>query len=610
MTVPVEPIELTVVDPAQDGVYAFNWRWQGGGNLAATLLKSDGSAEQALSYPDDFTATPLTAATGGSLTLLADPTGFDRLLIRRATVVAQEFDAPPTAAGFEAALDRVTMNNQERAGEFARAVQAPTGVTNLQLPPLAPGVLAPNEALTGLRWLANDAGAQTVTATGGTAARTLADKLGENLSIRDRGVQIVGDQTGALQEAIDALVAAGGGTIEHPGGPATINGAVYVKGDNIHIVGRNRDDARFIRTATFNGPMFRWTAAANNGRSPTAFLFGGGIRGVGLRCEGFAEDKGSALLDICAVKRWSGLDLYLLNPYLGITLRGAEAELERVEIEYETARYGATPTGEAGIVLERNGSGASNFTSASGDYHLSTIRIYYRGTPHQVYPINYGVRTNYCDGCAVSRLYTRGCYEAGTLLSPAAAQDRVTGWRSFREWHDWPLEAGILIQNGVGGNCGDHIFTQPGVYGGTSATQATAYCGAVGNDGSGDNLGRVYDVEFHAMDFQGAGLNGLQIRDKADDFAAIGGSIQGSASRTVAGGAAQFAIESGAVNPRFIGVQAGWDGLPTRGTSASATGGNIKTGSSGAMVHSCDLRGNAAGLTNNGANTSIVGNVS
>jgi hypothetical protein len=123
MTVPIEPIELIVLNPAQGGAYPFTFRWLGGTGLALTLFNAAGGTELPLAAGADWSASPAAGGTGGVVTLLADPTGFDRLRVRRRTPVAQEFEAPPTAAAFEAALDRVAMAQQEREGDILDAVR-------------------------------------------------------------------------------------------------------------------------------------------------------------------------------------------------------------------------------------------------------------------------------------------------------------------------------------------------------------------------------------------------------------------------------------------------------------------------------------------------------
>jgi hypothetical protein len=141
VTVAVEPIEQVYADPAQGASYAFAWDWQGGDDLEVRLFRADGAADLALSYGAGWTATPAGRASGGAVTLLASPAGYDRLLVRRRTPAEQTFEAPgPTAAGFEAALDRLAMTVQERVGEFDRALQLPAGLSGLRLPPWSPGL--------------------------------------------------------------------------------------------------------------------------------------------------------------------------------------------------------------------------------------------------------------------------------------------------------------------------------------------------------------------------------------------------------------------------------------------------------------------------------------
>lgn len=179
MTVADEQIEVIVAAPAMGGTVNFTFDYQGGDQLDVRLLRAGRAEELALAHGADWTSTPAQRATGGTLTLLADPTGWDELLIRRATDIEQPFDAPPSAAGFEAALDRTAMVQQELQHSLDGRLSLPVGLSGLRLPPPAAGKL--------LGWSAAgnaienrdgaDLSSTEVTPTGGAQAN-LADLLG------------------------------------------------------------------------------------------------------------------------------------------------------------------------------------------------------------------------------------------------------------------------------------------------------------------------------------------------------------------------------------------------------------------------------------------------
>lgn len=232
MTVAVETIEITVADPEQDDEINFAFDWQGGSALSVTLWSSTAAlADRVLTHGTEWTATPAARASGGVVTLLADPTGYDRLTIRRATPVTQDFEAPPTAAGFEAALDRLTMAVQERQGEHLGAVLAPSGVQGLRLPGWDAGAL--------LGWAADEAALVNVDPEFGVPAP--GGVIGE-----ENG----GTGYGALAEALAAggwagvrTPAAHGGDVE-----AAIGAGVTLIEDEVAVPGgvRLRDGATVI----------------------------------------------------------------------------------------------------------------------------------------------------------------------------------------------------------------------------------------------------------------------------------------------------------------------------------------------------------------------------
>jgi hypothetical protein len=73
-------------------------------------------------------------------------------------------------------------------------------------------------------------GGATVTATGSTTARTLATRAADYVNVLDYGAKGDGttDDTAAFQAAIDAAVAAGGGTIQIPTATFRLNGQLTV----------------------------------------------------------------------------------------------------------------------------------------------------------------------------------------------------------------------------------------------------------------------------------------------------------------------------------------------------------------------------------------------
>lgn len=457
--------------------------------------------------------------------------------------------------------------------------------------------------------------ATTFTATGATTARSFASRGKDFYSIEDFGVVIgsSSDQTAAMQSAVDAMVTDGGGKLWHPGGDVRLEGPVYIKGDNVSIYGADPSFARFVMPTQDGDPLFRWTADTGGGNNPTSFLYGGGMEGIGLLCDGFAQTSAAPLLDVCAHREGFFRNLRIWNPYIGVRFRGSECRfIENIEVEYDPDLYNTTPIGYAAFVFDRNGSGASNFTSASGDYVMRGCSAWSRGVAHAEIPMEYGMRIDYCDGLRMYGNYWRGAEQAGLWAAPASANDRVTGVIDFGSWFDWCVEAAVNVNNAAAaGNCGNMSFNGTRVYGGVSTTLATAYGFAIGNATTGDNVGSTRNVRLNGVHVTNAGLNGVQWRRKVDDGMMQNCRIEGSATRSTAGGASQVAVETSANRTMITNNKIGYDGAQTPGTSASGSGINIKSGATGTFASYNDTRGNAsAGVSDAGTSSTVTGNVS
>jgi hypothetical protein len=129
------------------------------------------------------------------------------------------------AQALEDALDRLTLMTQETAHENARAVVVPDHESglNMELPQAssrASKALQFDSAGLPSMVTPTDASGTSVTATGSTASRSLAERFAEVYNVKDWGAagNGVANDTSSIQAAIDAASSAGGGKVFLPSG--------------------------------------------------------------------------------------------------------------------------------------------------------------------------------------------------------------------------------------------------------------------------------------------------------------------------------------------------------------------------------------------------------
>jgi hypothetical protein len=171
----------------------------------------------------------------------------------------------------EDALDRLTMLAQQSAAVGDRAFRLPdsdtSGITTeVSATGNAGKYLRINAGGTALEFADGDLNTTTITQSGtGAVERTLTSKLGEIVSVKDFGATGDGstDDTSAIQAAIDAVEARGGGEIRLPAGDYKISSTLTINGANVHLVGEGSDDVHGVGSeGTIATTTLTWAGSA------------------------------------------------------------------------------------------------------------------------------------------------------------------------------------------------------------------------------------------------------------------------------------------------------------------------------------------------------------
>ena len=153
-----------------------------------------------------------------------------------------------------------------------------------------------------------------VKATGSTTARTLAARFSDVINVKDYGATGDGvtDDTAAIQAAIDASEAAGGGIVYFPPGDYRTTSVLTVDNVGVTLMGAGRQATIITPDAgTYDVIEF-------DGETPGVTLTGGAIRDMKIDA---ANMTGGAVVKIDKAARFVADRLVITSPYNGLDIR-------------------------------------------------------------------------------------------------------------------------------------------------------------------------------------------------------------------------------------------------------------------------------------------------
>jgi hypothetical protein len=262
-------------------------------DLVVILRATATSADTVQTIATHYAVSGAGVTTGGTVTMHTPPTSAYKVIIYNDTPLTQGVDyvsgdAFP-AETHERALDKLTLQQQRtrylssRSPQLEAADEDGSGtydakgnrIKNLGTPTALTDAVTKtyvDAAITN----AEPASPISVTATGSSTARTLANRFAEVKNVLDYGAVGDGsaDDTSAIQDAIDAAEADGGGTVEFPMGRYKIAGNGLTVTEAVMLRGIPGGE----RTSNPNGagqskPGLVWGGASWNGVASTMGLY-------------------------------------------------------------------------------------------------------------------------------------------------------------------------------------------------------------------------------------------------------------------------------------------------------------------------------------------------
>ncbi len=245
----------------------------------------------------DYTVSGVGDTNGGDITfLVAPPVGGDNVVLRRTVAITQESEYPegtkfPTQQ-ITNDLDKRAMVEQQLDETFGRTLVAP--VTELPLALLPPLTERAN------KYLAFDSGGDpivvdaatpsgtSVTATGTTQARLLADRFAQERWIEDFAPTGTADDSATIQLALDTVGAEGGGNLRCKRDTYTYATKLTHRYNNVTLIGCGAGGSRQgTGDPDTASTIFRWVGAPGDimyEMAPTPLsanrVVGGGIIGI------------------------------------------------------------------------------------------------------------------------------------------------------------------------------------------------------------------------------------------------------------------------------------------------------------------------------------------
>ena len=339
-----------------------------------------------------------------------------------------------------------------------------------------------------------DLGGGFIQAGTGAVQRTVESKLQDVVSVKDFGAvgNGVADDTAAIQAAINSIepgaVRPSDGAVYFPPGEYFVTATINIRGDRVDLIGSGRGSTTIKRTDTgAYGPTFRFAASGTETSGVECFSNSISSMKIIHTVPGTASEH----IRCDAQQEFKLYDLELWNPYVGARIRAGQGTITDVQVRYDPTLYTNVPIGYAGFWTQRNGLGATDYSSGAGQYVFTNCKVYTRENPHTYYPNEYSFLINSADGIWLNSCYARGANTDAFSIWPPDQYSRTTGVRTTNCWADWPKEAAFRVKNPFQGNVQENTFINCYCYAGSNTALVTRHAFFIGNDTA---LGAGYEI--------------------------------------------------------------------------------------------------------------------
>lgn len=270
VTSPVARNDYTGAGSAGPFVYGF--RIYLATDLVVTTQDPSGNVVT-VAYPGGYTVTGVGSRSGGTITLTTALAVGWKMTIQRVRPLTQLINYRNQGAGFPANIedgfDQLVMIAQQLQSELGQAITVPitTGPGSTVASFLPSYYLRVNLAGTGVEGVTQVVAAQNFLQSGiGAVVRSANSKMAEQFSVKDFGATGNGvtDDTAAIQAAVTALSAAGGGFLRFPSGTYKITSTVTIASNQMRLSGDIFGETTILFMPSVGSPCFLFSNGAGS----------------------------------------------------------------------------------------------------------------------------------------------------------------------------------------------------------------------------------------------------------------------------------------------------------------------------------------------------------
>lgn len=254
-------------------------------------------------------------------------------------------------------------------------------------------------------------GASVFTQTGsGAVTRTIASKLKESFSVKDFGAvgDGVADDTAAIQAAVNAAGAAGGGTVYFPAGTYLVSSTIlitshstYLRGDGMWNTIITRNSSSFSDTIVFKG----------NGSSRLLYV---GIKDIGIRTTGLMSSGAHLRMD--GLLWFEVNNVFCENGFHNFLFQTVQSGLISNTYVLGNNLYGGSGVGRS--YMKFTSSADPYNVNWSGDLFVDNFN-WRANTAAQVY--SYGLHIDSADGIWFQNGHIGNCADANILIEAVSS---------------------------------------------------------------------------------------------------------------------------------------------------------------------------------------------